>query len=124
MSKTNSKISELKSTAETITATINDPDTPENEKEELRAAVEEIQRQIQLLKKARSEKPPKEKAIKPEIRFGEKSIRDVSSSELDEAFKKRLERVNEVEGKVKTKSIFTRNGQASEPKIEAAASAE
>jgi hypothetical protein len=113
MAKPNPKITELQADIETITATINDPDTPEELRADLKSSLTEMESALKKLKIPKESKPKKEKPAKPEVRLGSKSFKETTSKELEEAFGKRLERVNELGGKSKTKSIFySENGNA------------
>lgn len=103
----NPKIAELQADIETITTTINDPDTPEDVRKELRESLVEVEKELKALQKPKAAKPKKPKVAKPEVRLGDKLFKDTTSQELEEAFGKRMARVKEVEGKSKTKSIFT-----------------
>lgn len=116
----NPKIEELKADIETITATINDPDTPEDVRLELKSSLSEMEQALAKLEKPKEPKPKKEKPSKPEVKFSGKPIKEVSSKELEDAFTERLNRVRELGGKSKTKSIFQyENGSA--PASEASA---
>lgn len=121
--KVDPKIVALQEDIETLTATINDPDTPEDLRAELQASVTEIKTEIQTLQKPKVEKPKKEKPVKAEVKLGNKSFKDASSQELEQAFSHRLEQVNKLGGKSKTKSIFSRNGSAANGELSTPATA-
>lgn len=113
MSKPNPKIVELQADIETITATINDPDTPEDIRTDLNNSLVEIQGELTKLQKPKEPKPKKDKPAKPEVKLGGKPYKETTSKELEDAFGERLKRVNELGGKSKTKSIFySENGSA------------
>jgi hypothetical protein len=113
MAKPNPKITELQADIETITATINDSDTPEDVRADLKTSLAEMENALEKLQVPKEPKLKKEKPVKPEVRFGGKPYKETTSNELEEAFGKRLERVGELGGKSKTKSIFySKNGNA------------
>jgi hypothetical protein len=113
MSKPNPKITELLADIETITATINDPDTPEELRTDLKSSLAEMESALQKLQVPKEPKPKKDKPAKPEVRLGSKPFKETTSDELEQAFGERLKRVNELGGKSKTKSIFySENGNA------------
>ena len=109
----NPKIAELQADIETINLTINDPDTPEDMREDLKSSLAEMEGALVKLQTPKEPKVKKEKPAKPEVKFGGKPYKETTSQELEEAFSKRMGRVSELGGKSKTKSIFySENGNA------------
>lgn len=113
------KIEELESDIKELKSSINDPDISEEDKAGLKETLVGMEAELEELKKPKVKKPKKEKAPKPEVKFNGKGWKEVSSQELETAWGKRVEQIKETGGKVKTKSIFSPNGETPSPASEA-----
>jgi hypothetical protein len=101
------KIQELENDIKELKASIDDPDISEEDKAGLKETLAGMESELGALKKAKSDKPKKEKPAKPELKLNGKSFKEASYQELESAFNKRMELVKQTGGKVKTKSIFS-----------------